>query len=154
MLLGVSLDRVPQSGWMLWQIAALALRPLMSQSGLALLYGTELLPGCCGPSARGWVQGLAASAALGLCWDLRLKTLHCTGTERGTRGSPATTETRGGWRGGRAGSQQYKPSVCQQFTWTGFLGLWPFVSQCNFTHTCLCVCVRVSVCVCVCFTSV
>lgn len=62
MLLGVSLDRVPQSGQMLWQLAALALRPSKSHSGLALLYVTELLPGCCGASA-----GRAGSAGPG--WE-------------------------------------------------------------------------------------
>lgn len=49
----------------------------------------------------------------------------------------------GGWREGRTGSQQHKPSACRQFTWTGLLGWWRFVSQCNFT----CVYVCVSVCV-------
>lgn len=45
----------------------------------------------------------------------------------------------GRWRAGWTGSQQRKPSLCQQFTWRGFLGLWHFVSQCNFTRVCVCV---------------
>lgn len=93
------------------------------------------------------VQGLAGSAAPGPPRErgpaAENTALHWHGT-RDTR-KPSTTETRGRLRGGRAGSHQRKPSVCQRFTWTGFLGLWHFVSQCNFTRVRVCLCVRVCV---------
>lgn len=65
MLLGVSLAGSPERA-MLWQIAALALRPSKSHSGLALLYGPELLPGRCGAFApEGW--NAAEAAGSGAC---------------------------------------------------------------------------------------
>lgn len=45
----------------------------------------------------------------------------------------------GGWREGRTGSRQRKPVACPQFTRTGLLGWWRFVSQRNFTHVSVCV---------------
>lgn len=138
MLLGVSLDRVPQSGWMLWQLAALVLRPSKSHSGSALLYVTELLPGCCAAFAQeGWERRAWPRRDRGPAAGNTALHWHRT---RDTR-KPSTTGTRERLRGGRAGRQQRKPSVCQQFTWTGFLGLWHFVSQCNFTRVSVCVCV-------------
>lgn len=149
MLLGVSLDRVSQSGRMLWQTAALCSGHrgvsrdwLCSMERSCYLGAAERSPRKGGRAGPGWERSTGARRER----HLRLQTLHCTGMERGTRGSPATTETRGRLRGGRAGSRQRKPSGCQQFTWTGVSGLWHFVSQCNFTRTC--------VCVCVCFASV
>lgn len=91
MLLGVSLDRVSQSGWMLWQTAALC----SGQRGVGRDWLCSMERGCylrsVGPGGVG-VQGLAANTPL-----------HWHGM-RDTRGSPATTETRGRLRGGRAGN--------------------------------------------------
>lgn len=135
--------------------------PLKSQSGLALLYVTSLL-------AR-WLPSPSTGRWMGAKGLARLRPPRQGGwrapaprtprTGGGLQpGGPAAENTSfhwhktrdteeaqlkqkhgGGWREGRTGSQQRKPSVCQQFTWTGLLGLWHFVSQCNFTLVCACV---------------
>lgn len=74
---------------------------------------------------------------------LRLKTLHCTGTQHG-RDTREPGYNRNTGQAARRASQQRKPSSWQLFTWAGFSGVWHFVSQCNFTRVCLCVCVCVS----------
>lgn len=141
MLLGVSLDRVSQSGWMLWRTAALCSGHRgVSRDGLCSME-RSCYPGArsAGPGGVG-EQGLAGSAAPGprgpapaaantsLHWHRR----------RDTR-KPSDNRNTG--EAARRASQQGKPSGCQQFTWTGFSGLWHLVSRCNFTRVCVRVCV-------------
>lgn len=138
MLLGVSLTGSSE------RADAVADRSFSAQAiqeslGAGSALGPELLPGRCGAFApEGWECSRGRRER-----DLRLKTLHCTGTQHG-RDTREPGYNRNTGQAARRASQQRKPSSWQQFTWAGFSGLWHFVSQCNFTRVCLCVCVCVS----------